>query len=302
MSEGPEVRRTADRLEEALAGRLIDRVELRRREPLDPEIQRRLVGSRVRRVRTYGKHLVIEFSAEVFLHNHMMMFGKWRTYPRASFDQGKAKPPPRARRWRADERRVGPTVSDVRDDSRVRLVLSTSETVAVEFNGPILRFTLEDPARSAAIQRLGPDGLRPRFALAEARRRLAERGGKSLADLLLDQTFVAGIGNKYKSELLFELGLDPFLRARDLGPTRTTRLLRAIPPMLLRGYELQGRTRVLEPGEPANSWNHKHYVFRRGGRPCWRCGAKVVTDRKRSSRVTFYCPECQPAGWARKDD
>jgi formamidopyrimidine-DNA glycosylase len=195
VSEGPEVRHTAERLEEALAGRFIDRVELRRREPLDPEIRRRLVGSRVRQVRTYGKHVVIEFSRGVFLHNHMMMFGKWRTYERAAFDQGKAKPPPRVRRWRADNRRVGPTVSDVRDDSRVRLVLATSETVAVEFNGPVLRFTLEDPARAGAIQRLGPDGLAPRFALAEARRRLSERGGMRLADLLLDQTLVGGFGN-----------------------------------------------------------------------------------------------------------
>jgi endonuclease-8 len=115
-----------------------------------------------------------------------------------------------------------------------------------------------------------------------------------LADLLLDQSFVAGIGNKYKSELLFELGLDPFARVKDLGARDATRLLRAIPKMLRRGYELQGRTRALAPGEPANSWNHKHFVFRRGGRPCWQCGTRISTDRRRSSRVTFYCPGCQP--------
>ena len=295
MSEGPEVRRTADRLEEALAGRVIEAAELRTRAGIAPEIDARLRGARVREVRTHGKHLVIAFSRGVYLHNHMMMFGKWRTYARDAFDAGAARPPPRVRGRRAPRRKVGATVSDVRRDSRVRLILQTSETVAVEFNGPRLQFSLADPAKGDAIQRLGPDGLAKRFASGEARRRLHERSSRKLADLLLDQSFVAGIGNKSKSELLFELGWFPFLRAGDLTSAQETQLLRAIPKMLRRGYEGRGRTRELEPGEAASSWNHRHYVFRRGGRPCWRCGTRIVTDRKSSARVTFYCPRCQPA-------
>jgi endonuclease-8 len=293
MSEGPEVRRTADRLEAALSGRVLEAVELRRRVPLDAEVARRLRGARVRAVRTYGKHLVIEFTRGVFLHNHMMMFGKWRTYARSDYDSGSARPPPRVRRFGSPHPKRGPTVTDVRGDSRVRLVLFTRETVAVEFNGPVLRFMREDPAEQPSIQRLGPDGLAPRFAFAEARRRLRARGSSRFADLVLDQGFVAGIGNKYKSELLFELGLNPFRRARALEAPQADRLVRAIPALLKRGYQLGGRTRELAAGEPGNSWNHKHYVFRRGGRPCWRCGTTVVTDRKRSLRVTFFCPRCQ---------
>ncbi len=206
MSEGPEVRRTADRLADVLVGRTIEHVELRRRVPLDPAFRARIERSQVRAIRTFGKHLVISFGGGVWLHNHMMMWGKWRVYPRPAFDRGAAKPPPRVRwRRRADDphaSRVGPTVADVREDSRVRLILATRDHVAVEFNGPLLRFGTEDPVRThASLRRIGPDALAPRFRRTEARKRLRERGTKLLADLLLDQTFVAGVGNKYKAEI-----------------------------------------------------------------------------------------------------
>jgi endonuclease-8 len=300
MSEGPEVRRTADRLAEALLDQRIERVELRRRAPLEPELLARLEGARVRGVRTYGKHLVIAFSRGVWLHNHMMMWGKWRTYARAAFDRGTARPPPRVRWRRAASSRVGKTVNDVREDSRVRLVLATKEKVAVQFNGPLLKFGTKDPARAhASLVALGPDALATRFRVAEARRRLRERGNKTLADLLLDQTFVAGIGNKYKSEILFVLGLYPFQPARDLPQAAERALLTEIPRMLRGGYVEGGRTRPLRAGEAANRWEFKHWVFRRGGRPCWRCGTRVLTDRRQSARVTFWCPACQPAPAAR---
>ena len=295
MSEGPEVRRTADRLQEALAGRVIESVEFRRKSGgLSPAVEARVLGARVRRVRTFGKHIVVDFTHGVHLHNHMMMFGKWRTYPRTAYDAGRAKPPPRSRRWHGARPRAGPTVADVRDDSRVRLVLRTPDVVAVEFNGPVLSFTTCDPARRQSIRRLGPDALATPFDAAEARRRLRTRGRKTLADLLLDQGFVAGVGNKYKSEILWQLGLDPFMRASALAPREIARLLAEIPATLRRGYLQAGRTRPLKDGEPAASWNHKHWVFRRGGRPCWTCGTAIVTDRARSARVTFLCPTCQP--------
>jgi len=299
MSEGPEVRRTADRLAAALLGQTIERVELRRRLPLDPDIQARLDGAKVRAIRTYGKHLVIVFSGGVYLHNHMMMWGKWRVYPRKSFDRGASKPPPRVQ-WRrrtddANNRRVGPTVTDVRDDSRVRLILATKDRVAVEFNGPLLHFGMKDPTRAhGSLLRIGPDGLAARFGVGEARKRLRERGTKTLADLLLDQSFVAGVGNKYKAEILFVQGLYPFQRVRDLTPAIEKKLLAEIPRTLKYGYVHGGRTRPVAKGEAANRWDLKHWVFRRGGRPCWRCGTRILTDRKQSARVTFFCPSCQP--------
>jgi endonuclease-8 len=299
VSEGPEVRRAADRLEAALVGKAIEAVEYRRKSGgLPPAVARRIAGARVKRVRTYGKHLVMDFTRGVFLHNHMMMFGKWRTYDRAAYEAGRAKPPPRSRVRRGKRLppgvKRGPTVADVREDSRVRLVLVTADTVAIEFNGPVLSFTTCDPATRASIRRLGPDALERPFRIAEARKRLLARANAKLADLLLDQTFVAGVGNKYKSDILWQLGLDPFMRASQLTARERTALLTAIPRVLRFGYEHGGRTRPLEEDESPASWNHKHFAFRRSGRPCWRCGETVRGDRKRSARMTFYCARCQP--------
>jgi len=298
MSEGPEVRRTADRIAAALGGETIELVELRKRSvaPGD-EIAAKVVGTRVKEVRTHGKHIVIAFTRGLFLHNHMMMWGKWRTYPRKAFDAGKSKPPPRVKwRRRAIEgaARVGPTVEDVRDDSRVRLVIGTAKQVAVQFNGPLLRFSKQDPARAGSIERLGPDALAGALPEKEVRARLAERGGKTLADLLLDQSFVAGVGNKYKCDILFLLGLYPFRRASSLDDAALRALLAEIPRMLRFGYENGGRSRPLEADESARDWNAKHWVFRRGGRPCWHCSATIRTDRASSARVTYWCPRCQP--------
>lgn len=305
MSEGPEVRRTADRIAEVLVGRTIAAVELRKRAhgPGD-ELAARVVGTRVKQVRTHGKHIVIAFTRGLFLHNHMMMWGKWRTYSRSAYDAGAAKPPPRVQwRRRATGRdgqaeapsRAGKEVDDVRDDSRVRLVLATAEHVAIQFNGPILRFTRSDPALAGSIERLGPDALGGRLPLPVVRARLAERAAKTLADLLLDQTFVAGIGNKYKSDILFLLGLHPFRRADSLTPREQQRLFAEIPRMLRFGYENGGRSRPLEEDESARSWDTRHFVFRRGGRPCWHCSATIRTDRASSARVTYWCPRCQAA-------
>ncbi|MBY0279432.1 hypothetical protein K2Z84_29205 [Candidatus Binatia bacterium] len=156
-----------------------------------------------------------------------------------------------------------------------------------------------DPALFAqrprgSIERLGPDALAGALPLPEVERALEARGGKTLADVLLDQSFVAGIGNKYKSDILFLLGLHPFRRAVSLDAGERRRLFAEIPRMLRFGYESGGRSRPLEDGESARSWDTRHWVFRRGGRPCWHCSATIRTDRASSARVTYWCPRCQP--------
>ena len=79
----------------------------------------------------------------------------------------------------------------------------TDTHVAVQYNGQILQFTEGNPLHHESITRLGPDALKSRFDMRKAKDSLIERENMKLADLLLDQTFVAGIGNKYKSEILF---------------------------------------------------------------------------------------------------
>jgi endonuclease-8 len=233
----------------------------------------------------------------------MMMWGKWRIYKRAEYDSGNAKPPPRIiwkRKLHKSKSNSGNTENimiknkskSIHNDSRTRLVLVTDTLAAVQFNGPILQFTENNPLYHEPITSLGPDALKPKF-VEGAKERLKERGRMKLADLLLDQTFVAGIGNKYKSEILFLEKLWPFKPVINLSQSNQQRLLKSIQAVLKVGYLNAGRTRPQQKGEPSNKWDFRHWVFRRAGRPCWICGTEIVMDRKSSSRVTFWCSRCQ---------
>lgn len=125
--------------------------------------------------------------------------------------------------------------ADVRSDRRVRLVILTKDHVAVQFNGPILKFSKSNPfLTDPALTRLGPDPLKPNFSYGEAKRRYNARLKMKLADLLLDQTFVAGIGNKYKSELLFLCRLNPFISANRISTEKRDLLIRRIYPGYLK--------------------------------------------------------------------
>jgi endonuclease VIII len=297
MSEGPEVKRTADKIAEAILGKSI--VDLQGK-AIDHRLREKIVGSKVLSVDTYGKNIIIHFSGGIFLRNHMMMWGKWRTYKRAEYDSRKAKPPPRTI-WKSksnsgsiDNTLVkNKATESIQNDSRTRLILTTDTHVAVQYNGPILQFTEDNPLHHESITRLGPDALKSRFDMRKAKNRLKERENMKLADLLLDQTFVAGIGNKYKSEILFLQKLRPFNPASSLSQSKQQRLLKSIREVLKAGYLNAGRTRSQQKGEPSNKWDYRHWVFRRAGKPCWVCGTKIVMDRQSSTRVTFWCSRCQ---------
>jgi endonuclease-8 len=146
--------------------------------------------------------------------------------------------------------------------------LVTGTHAAVQFNGPILQFTENNPLHHESITRLGPDALKSKFDVEKGKERLKERGNMKLADLLLDQTFVTGIGNKYKSEILFLQKLWPFKPANSLSLAKQERLLESIRAVLKVGYLNAGRTRPQQEGEPSNKWDFRHWVFRRAGRPC----------------------------------
>ena len=194
---------------------------------------------------------------------------------------------------------------DVRNDSRVRLMIFTKDKVAVQFNGPILKFSFVNPANLEPIMKLGPDPLRSDFNIDDLDNQIYQRikhnGTTLIADLLLDQTCVAGIGNKYKSEILFLSKINPFVTIKDISSNSVRTLLQQIPSVLYSGYMNSGATRLVHNffGKVDNDnnntrrWSDKHWVFRSGGRPCWKCGSQIVTDYKLSARVTFWCSKCQ---------
>ena len=96
MSEGPEVKRTADKISDAVLGKTIVDICCK---TLKDNIKQNIVGSKVKSVDTYGKNIIISFTSGVYLRNHMMMWGKWRIYDKKEFDSGTSKPPPLSIVW-----------------------------------------------------------------------------------------------------------------------------------------------------------------------------------------------------------
>ena len=304
MSEGPEVKIIADKIRIALGNnKTIENIFCN---SVDEKIKSKIIGSSMEYVQTFGKNIVIKFSFGVYLRNHMMMWGKWRIYDREEYDNGLAKSPLTRRffHWKnkdnyADTKEViqkQKIQKDVRSDPKVRLIIITSNNVLVQFSGPILQFTTDDPASKEPIRSLGPDGLSNDFDMAKVKSNLKYKSMKNtnllIADALLDQQIVSGIGNIYKSEILFLNKIYPFKKVNSLSGYDLNKIINDIPNVLCRGYRNNGKTHLLLDNEKP-SWNTTHWVFRRTGKPCWICSTRISSEKKITTRSTFWCPLCQ---------
>jgi endonuclease-8 len=140
-----------------------------------------------------------------------------------------------------------------------------------------------------ALGRLGPDLLAPDFDAAAALRRLRVRARLPIAEALLDQGALAGIGNVFKSEVLHLCGVDPFARVELLDDATLERLIDTARAQLVRnrGRFERRTTTTLAPVPFA--------VYGRGRRECRRCGAAIRrVVHGELPRSTWWCPACQP--------
>ena len=152
------------------------------------------------------------------------------------------------------------------------------------------------PARPAALAHLGPDPLSGEWSPGALGRALAGRSAR-LKLLLMDQRFVAGIGNIYSDEALFDAGLRFDRPAGTLSADEVGRLHQAVRSTLreavrLRGSSLRDAQYVDLFGEPGR-YQNRHRVYGREGEPCPRCG-RPVRRLSLGGRSTFYCESCQP--------
>jgi endonuclease-8 len=299
MSEGSEVKITADKIWNALSGKRIINILHNK---MDNSLEEKIIGSPTEYVKTFGKNIIIKFSSGVYLRNHMMMWGKWRIYERTEYESGIAKSPPRSSYGKKKYKNTDKIqierdeISDVRKDSRTRLTIITWDKVLIQFNGPILQFSLNDPTTMEPIVSLGPDALSPNYdksKVMDVIKSKSKNAGMIISNALLDQKILSGIGNKYKSEILFLNNIHPFEKVTTLSEDQLYRLVMDVPKILEYGYENNGRTRKPKDKEKI-LWDTTHWVFRRSGKPCWICGTKIISERKFTTRPTFWCSNCQP--------
>ncbi|HKB10371.1 MAG TPA: DNA-formamidopyrimidine glycosylase family protein [Vicinamibacterales bacterium] len=274
MPEGDTIYRAAVAMHRALAGRVVTRFESVYPAVMRIAVDRPIVGRTIESVSARGKHLLIAFSGDLILRTHMRMSGSWHLYGAGA-------------RWQRPARDM-------------RVLVATCEVEAVGFNVPVAELlTARDLSRHAQLSALGPDLLDPAFDAAEAARRIRARGREPVGDVLLNQRVLAGIGNVFKSEILFLGGIEPFTPVAALSDPDIERLVaiareQLAANVLTRSQSLNpsiGRrtTRSLDP-------NIKFWVYGRGGERCRRCGS-LIEARKSGldARLTYWCPRCQPA-------
>ena len=257
MPEGDAVRRTARRLDSALVGRQLVTADLRFPKVATVD----LVGMTVEPTEVVGKHLLTRLTGaqgSLTLHSHLRMDGRWATCAAA----------PRPC--------TGPAW-------QIRAWLVTEQTQAVG-----LRLGMLDVVRTKDENRLvghlGPDILGSDFDPAAAAGRFASSGARPMAEALLDQTVICGLGTIWTAETAFHAGASPWLPS-----DRAARLEEALATT--RASMQRAVAARSGQGLPA------YAVYGRAGRPCRRCGTPIRAGRvgkAPTDRVTYWCPTCQP--------
>jgi endonuclease-8 len=272
VPEGDTIFRTARTLHRALAGSSVTRFESMFPALNRVDHDRPLAGRTIESVSARGKHLLMVFSGDLILRTHMRLHGSWHIYRPGE-------------RWQRSARDM-------------RILVQTNEFVAVGFNVPIAELLSgRELSRHEELNALGPDPLAPAFDSADVLRRMRAHDGEAIADVLLNQRVIAGIGNVLKSEILFITGIEPFQTVSALSDGDLTRIVvesrtQLRSNVLTRSQTLSpaaGRrtTRSLDPA--ASLW-----VYGRGGKPCRRCGTPIQARKTGvDARLTYWCPRCQ---------
>jgi endonuclease-8 len=255
---------TIHKLATALRPRLVGQVLVRARWPRGDA--RRLAGRRVEAVWALGKHLLMALEGGWVLRSHLGMYGVWHHY-------APGEP------WRRPQRQAA-------------LALWTAREVLVCFNARETELLREDGIRLTNLEhRLGPDLLGEGFDAAGAVTRAREllQPEAPLVDVLLDQRVACGIGNVYKSEVLFLEGHHPLARLSDTPDAVLVALYTTARDLLRRN--LGGGPRVTRFADDGLG---RLWVYRRKGEPCLRCGERVQALRAgKDLRSTYFCPACQ---------
>ncbi len=262
MPEGPEIRRAADSLEQAMLGKTLTDVwfAFPRLHPYQPL----LIGQHISRIETRGKALLTYFSGGLTLYSHNQLYGVWRVTS-------------------ADEK------PDARRSLRVRLA-AADRAISLYSASDIEMLDAPGLAQHPFLKRVGPDVLDLSLTVEQVTARLLSPRfcRRSLGGLLLDQAFLAGLGNYLRVEILWHARLAPELRPVDLTGRQIDELARACLDIPRLSYQTRG--------QPNESRHHgalfQFHVFHREGKPCERCAA-LIEKKLVSSRPFYWCPVCQ---------
>ena len=219
-----------------------------------------LQGRTLENAEAFGKHLVAHFSGGLVVHSHLGMNGRWFITADGRLPYGKP--------W---------------------LRLASGRGIASQNGGKLLRLINESRARNdPGLRRLGPDPLRPGFAVDAAAARLSRLAaarlsrlgvGRDIGDALLDQEIIGGIGNAIRNEALFRARVSPWRKVEELTPDELE-LIVAENERVMKISMAKGR--------------RPRSIYRANRRGCPRCGATVHSRGQGDhSRMAYWCAACQ---------
>ncbi len=271
MPEGPEIRRAADLLQAAIAAKPLTKVWFKFAALKQHEAA--LAAGTVIGFETHGKALLTHFDCGLSIYSHNQLYGVWKIAARG---------------------KVPKTSRDL------RLAIHSEKAAVFLFSASdISVWRTKSLNEHPFLRKLGPDALDSKLdAIALAERLVSPRfAGKALAGLLLDQAFLAGMGNYLRTEVLYYAGLHPSVRPKDLRPLELARLAEQLLGVTRRSYATGGVTNeaaiagVLQ-GDGAPFEGYRFAAFERAGQPCYQCGS-TIERMELAGRRLYLCPECQ---------
>jgi endonuclease-8 len=272
VPEGPEIRRAADAVAAVLVGREIVAAECTLRGL--KKLARSVTGASVTAVETRGKAMLTRFDNGLTLYSHNQLYGRWYTLRRPGLP--------------ATQRQL-------------RVALHTATHSALLYSATDIQLLGEDElGRHPFLRRAGPDILDPGLTAEQVAKRLVAKPfvNRALSGLYLDQSFLAGIGNYLRSEILWAARVDPAARPAELGAVSLRRLARETLRISRRSYRTRGVTAPpaavkLRRREGMSFEGYRFQVYDREGLDCYACGTPVER-LSAGSRALFVCRGCQP--------
>jgi endonuclease VIII len=272
MPEGPEIRRATDAIAKVLQGKLVRKLQFGQAHLL--HWNKQFTDVRVLGVEPRGKAVLTHFANKKTIYSHNQLYGEW-----AIFNKN-------AEPVTQKQRRI------VVDTDEHRIVLYSASDIEV--------LDSKQVSTHAYIAKLGVELLDPNIGQKDviACLNAPKWQKKLLAQILLDQAFLAGVGNYLRSEILFVAKLHPWVRLTDLNDAQRKRLAKAAVSVTRQAYRHAGITNSLESakllkkaGIPFSSY--RHFVFDRAGQLCWVCDTEVVRNEV-AGRQLHWCANCQP--------
>ena len=265
MPEGDTVHRVARVLAAELTGRTLSELRLHDRGEVAE-----LAGRTIESVEAAGKHLLVDFAGDWTLRVHLGMYGRWlRQHVREQLPK---------------EWTVIITTGDVAYVCRRSYRAELVRTSAVRTH--------------ARLARLGRDLLAdpPQIDDMVRRARLPGHAEREIGDVLLDQRIASGMGNVYKSEVLFEVRVHPRTKVRELSDARLICIFETAAKLMRLNLLTRRRTTVplTRRGQPSSQ---RLWVYMRAGKPCLECGTLIESfGQGDMARTTYFCPHCQSPG------